>query len=68
MKKIFNKIIELTDEINFDYLFYYFRGDSKRIRLFKYLMNVFEKITSDERKLDEAKKCPESIKSNLNRQ
>ena len=43
MKKIFNEIIELTDEINFDYLFYFFRGDSNRIRLFKNGMKISEK-------------------------
>ena len=57
-KERFDKIIELTDETNFDNLRYYLEGDSSRKRFgdFKNGTKLFGKIKSGGMKLEDAKK------------
>ena len=67
-KERFDKIMELTDERNFDSLKYCFKGDSGRKRFddFENRIKLFEKIKSGDMKLEETKKLQNKFKSNLN--
>ena len=68
VKERFNKIIELTNEINGNHLVNYFKGDSSRKRFdgFNNGTKCFGKMISGEMKLQEAKKLQNVFKSNLN--
>ena len=75
-KEIFEKIViekldeieELTDEINPNYLIYYFKGNTFRKRSddFNNGIELFKTIKSGETKLEEAKKLQNVFKSDLN--
>ena len=69
VKERFDQIKELTDEINHDYLTYYFKGNIARKRFddFNNGTELFRKIQSGEMKLEEEKKLQNAFKSNLNK-
>ena len=64
-KEIFHGMRELTDEIDLNYLIYYFKDDTckKRSYYFNNGIEHFQKIKSGEMKLEEEKK---SSRINLN--
>ena len=64
-KEIFHGMRELTDEIDLNYLIYYFKDDTckKRSYYFNNGIEHFQKIKSGEMKLEEEKK---SNRINLN--
>ena len=64
-KEIFHGMRELTDEIELNYLIYYFKDDTckKRSYYFNNGIEHFQKIKSGEMKLEEEKK---SSRINLN--
>ena len=68
VKEIFDEIIELTNEANFNDLIYHFMGDtaSKKFDGFENRIKLFEKLKSGDLKLEEAKKLQNVFKSNLN--
>ena len=68
VKKRFDKILELTNEISQNDLIYYFKGNStsKTFDDFNNGIKRFEKIKSGEMKLEETKKLQNVFKSNLN--
>ena len=68
VKKRFDKIFELTNEISQNDLIYYFKGNStsKTFDDFNNSIKHFEKIKSGEMKLEETKKLQNVFKSNLN--
>ena len=68
IKEKFEEIKELTNEINHDYLTYYFKDDTvkKRFDDFNKVIKNFKKTQSGEIKLEEAKKQQNIFKSNLN--
>ena len=63
VKKRFDEIKELTNEINQNDLTYYFKGNTARKRFddFNNGIKLFEKIKSGEIKLGEAEKTAESV-------
>ena len=67
VKEKFDEMWELINEINHDYLTYYFKGDTakKRFDDFNNGIELFKKIQSGEIKLEEAKKQQNMFKSNL---
>ena len=68
VKKRFDKIFELTNEISQNDLIYYFKGNStsKTFDDFNNSIKRFEKTKSGEMKLEETKKLQNVFKSNLN--
>ena len=68
VKEIFDKMIELTDEINENDLVYYFKGNSTRKRFYDFNngIKLFEKIRSGEMRLEETEKLQNVFKANLN--
>ena len=68
VKERFDKIEELTDEINQNDLIYYFKSNTSRKRFddFNNCMELFKKLKSGKMKLEEAKKQQNLLKSNLN--
>ena len=64
-----DKIKELTDQIKYIYLIYYFKGNtaSKKSDDFNNGMELFRKIQCGETKQEKARKMQNIFKSNLNK-
>ena len=62
------KFIELTYEINTNYLTYYLKNDTAKKAFYDFNNDIelLKKIQSDEMKLEETKKQQNVFKSNLN--
>ena len=68
-KEIFHGMRELTDEIDQNYLIYYFKDDTRKKRFYYFNNGIehFQKIKSGEMKLEEKKKQQNKFKSSLNK-